>query len=138
MPVAHFHLPRDRYTSEQERRLVVDASIIYARVLDSPIERVRAFVVHYEPSAVAVGGELVADGAAVSPYFTAIVLTGRPVEQRQELLAQFTDLLVDALGVEKAHVRGQIVEVAPENWAIGGIPAAAVRSAEIGARAGAS
>ena len=136
MPVAHFHLPRGVFTPDQEAQLVVAASETYARVLGSPIDRVRAFVVHYEPSVVAVGGELVADGAAVSPYFTAIVLAGRPVGQRQNLLALFTDLIVDILAVDRAQVRGQIVEVAPENWAIGGTPAAEMRSAEIAARVG--
>ncbi|MCX2966332.1 tautomerase family protein [Gordonia sp. Z-3] len=134
MPVAHFHLPRNTFSADEERRLALAASETYARVLDSPIDRVRVFVVHYEPTAVAVGGRLVDEGAAVSPYFTAIVLAGRTVEQRQELASALTDVVVDVLGVERKQVRGQIVEVAPENWSIGGTPASALRAAEIAAR----
>lgn len=134
MPIVHFHLPAGAFTVDQLQGLLVEGSAAYARILDSPIERVRAFIVHYEPNLVAVGGR-VADSAA--PYFTAIVLAGRAVEQRHALLTAFTDLIVDTLGVERSGVRGQIVEVAPENWGIAGVPASGARAAEIAARASA-
>ncbi|WP_433505726.1 tautomerase family protein [Pseudonocardia halophobica] len=135
MPVAHFHVVRDGVDPAQRRRLLVEASRIYAEVLDSPIERVRVFVVEYDAETAAVGGEIVAEGAPAAPYFTAVVLAGRPATQRGELLARLTDLVVDVLGVERRRVRGRIVEVAPENWAIGGVGAASVRADEIAARA---
>ncbi|MEU7812569.1 tautomerase family protein [Pseudonocardia sp. NPDC049154] len=135
MPVAHFHIVRRGVDPAQRRRLLVEASRVYAEVLDSPIERVRVFVVEYDPESAAVGGEVVAEGAPAAPYFTAIVLAGRPATQRQELLARLTDLVVDVLGAERRLVRGRIVEVAPENWAIGGVAAASVRADEIAARA---
>ena len=112
MPVAHFHLPRNTFSADEERRLALAASETYARVLDSPIDRVRVFVVHYEPTAVAVGGRLVDEGAAVSPYFTAIVLAGRTVEQRQELASALTDVVVDVIGVERKQVRAGCVQPA--------------------------
>ena len=134
MPVAHFHLPSGVVTAAQENRLLREACTAYSRVLDSPIERVRAFIVHYDSTQVAVAGEIVADGAAIAPYFTAIVLAGRPAAQRQELLGAFTGLLVEILGVDRALVRGQIIEVAPENWGIGGVAASGVRADEIAGR----
>ncbi len=137
MPIAHFHLPSGYATPDQERRLLLDASAAYSRVLESPIERVRAFVVHYDPASIAVAGRIVADGGAVAPYFTAIVLAGRPAAQRHELLRAFTDLIVDVLDVDRGQVRGQIIEVAPENWGIGGVPASGMRSGEIAERAAA-
>lgn len=72
-----------------------------------------------------------------APYFTAIVLAGRPAEQRHRLLAALTDILVEVLGVDRGLVRGRIIQVEPEDWGIGGTPAAAVRRDEITARAAA-
>lgn len=136
MPVAHFHLPSGAATPEQERQLLIEASQVYAAVLDSPIERVRTFLVHHEATRMAVAGQIVADSGVVAPYFTAIVLAGRPVAQRQRLLLAFTDLIVGVLGVDRTAVRGRIIEVAPENWGIGGQPASGARAEEIAARAG--
>lgn len=135
MPVAHFHIPVGSASTEQRAALLTAASAAYSRILDSPIERVRAFVVQYDPTDLAVGGQLVADGGSAAPYFTAIVLAGRPPQQRSELLAAFTDLVVEHLDVERSGVRGQIVEVAPENWGIAGQPASDVRASEIALRA---
>jgi len=128
MPIAHFHLVDGAYSADQTRRLLVEASTCYSEVLDSPIERVRAFVVRYSASDVAVSG-------LFAPYFTAIVLAGRPVAQRQELAARFTDLVVDILGAPRSAVRGQIIEVDPVNWFIAGEAAAGVRAGEIASRA---
>ncbi|NDK90721.1 4-oxalocrotonate tautomerase [Gordonia desulfuricans] len=135
MPVAHFHLSADTFTAEQESALLRQASKTYARVLNSPIDRVRVFLVHYPPSSIAVAGELVSDRGMVAPYFTAIVLAGRPAEQRHELLSELTSLLVEILGIDRTHVRGQIIEVSPENWGIAGEPASGVRATEIAERA---
>lgn len=134
MPIAQFHLANGTFDRAQQQRLLVEASQCYSRVLDSPIERVRTFIVRYDPAALAVAGEVVADGAPAAPYFTAIVLAGRPEQQRRELLTRFTDLIVEILGVPRDRVRGQIIEVKPENWGIAGVAASAVRADEIAAR----
>lgn len=131
MPVAHFHLVDGTFTADQGQRLLTEASRCYADVLGSPIERVRAFIVRYSEMDVALSGAFYASSA---PFFTAIVLAGRPAAQRQELMARFTDLVVDVLGVDRRGVRGQIVEVEPENWSIAGVPAGAARADEIAAR----
>ncbi|MBB2893373.1 tautomerase family protein [Flexivirga oryzae] len=133
MPIAHFHVPAATFDAEQERELLERASATYSRVLDSPIERVRAFLVHYPASSIAVGG--IVDNDSPAPYFTAIVLAGRSVEQRHELLTALTDDIVDTLGVDVSGVRGQIIEVSPDNWGIAGRPASGVRATEIADRA---
>jgi len=78
----------------------------------------------------AVGGE----PGRVAPYFTVIVLEGRPAEQRRRLLGALTDIVVDVLGVDRRDVRGRIIQVAPDDWGIGGVPASAARRDEIAAR----
>ena len=131
MPVAHFHLVDGTFDSAQQRRLLIESSRCYSEVLGSPIDRVRIFVVPYSPAGVAVGGTVVTDGSEPAPYFTAIVLAGRPLRQRHELLARFTDLCVEILGTPRKLVRGRIIEVQPENWGIAGEAASSVRAEEI-------
>lgn len=114
------------------------ASHRYAEVLGSPVERVRAFAATYRPERAAVAGELVADGAPSAPYFEFLVLAGRPLDQRHVLLAGFTDLIVQELGTPRELIRGKAIELDPDNWAIGGVPASTVRSSEIAERATAS
>ncbi|WP_066903593.1 tautomerase family protein [Millisia brevis] len=137
MPVAQFHLPSAAFDPERRRELLVRASAGYARILDSPIERVRVLLVDYPPADIAVGGVVGSEPGpeTAAPYFTAVVLAGRPAQQRAELLGHFTDLLVEILGVDRSGVRGRIIEVEPDNWGIAGTPAARVRSEEIARRA---
>ena len=95
-----------------------------AEVLASPIERVRVLATLHAPQHVAVGGQLLSDGAPDAPSFHFLVLEGRPLEQCQALIAGFTDLLVECLGTDRTMVRGGIWKVAPDDWAIAGVPAA--------------
>lgn len=135
MPVAHIHLTN--CTPDQERRLLVEGSERYAAVMSAPVELVRIFIHHLATSSVAVGGRPVADSGDQAAYFEAIAMKGRPIETRHGLLAEFTDLLVDVLGIERDLVRGMVVEVEPDHWGIAGIPASRKRAGEIAARAGA-
>jgi 4-oxalocrotonate tautomerase family enzyme len=130
MPILEVHLVEGMHTPSQHTELLRSLSARYAEVLESPIERVRAYLTLHRPEHWVVGGE---PGRA-APYFTAIVLEGRPAEQRRRLLGAFTDILVDVLGVERRDVRGRIIQVPPEDWGIGGIPASAARRDEIAAR----
>ncbi|MEJ2887139.1 tautomerase family protein [Actinomycetospora aeridis] len=132
MPVLELHLVEGDHSPAQHAQLLELLSRRYAEVLESPIERVRASLTLHAPDHWAVGG---ATHAAPAPYFTAIVLEGRPVEQRHRLLAEVTDLIVDVLGVERSRVRGRIIQVPPDDWAIGGVPASGARREEIAARA---
>lgn len=135
MPIVTFHLVAGQTTAEQDERLLRDACRLYAQALGAPIERVRAFITRHGPHKVAVAGELVAQNGLHAPYFDFIVLEGRPVEERQHLLAAFTDLVVETLGVRRDLVRGSCRRVAPEDWAIGGVPASVARKTEVEARA---
>lgn len=134
MPIFEVHLVAGRHAPDRLAELLRALSVRYAEVLDSPIERVRGFVTPHDPEHWAAAGE----PGVEAPYFTAVVLQGRPVEQRQRLLADFTDVLVEVLDVERALVRGRVVEVHPDDWAIGGVPASAARAGEIAARAAAA
>lgn len=133
MPVAHIHLTD--CTPDQERRLLVEGSERYATVMGAPIERVRIFVHHLPASSVAVGGRPIADTGDPAAYFEAIAMTGRPVATRHRLIAEFTDLLVEVLAIERDLVRGMVVEVEPDHWGIAGMPASRRRATELADRA---
>lgn len=134
MPILTVHLSCDTYAGEQLERLLVSASEIYARVLDSPLERVRVFLNLIERDAMAVGGEVVATSDRHAPFFEAIVLEGRPAQQKQLLMEAITDLLEDVLQVDRAGIRGVCWSVPPEDWCIAGTPASTKRAREIRAR----
>ncbi|MBN9694163.1 MAG: tautomerase family protein [Zoogloea sp.] len=135
MPIVNFHLIEGLTTPEQDEALLVGACKLYAEVLKAPMERIRAFITPHRPGQFAVGGELVSRNGLHAPWFDCIVLEGRSLEDRHRLLAGFTDLLVDCLGVQRALVRGCCRRVPPEDWAIAGVPASVVRKDEVEARA---
>jgi phenylpyruvate tautomerase PptA (4-oxalocrotonate tautomerase family) len=135
MPVVSFHLVEGQFSAAQHERLLVEGSRLFAEVLASPIERVRAFIHLHPPGLVAVGGVPVSREERRAPYFHFVVLEGRPLEARQRLLRGFTELLVEVLQVPRELVRGGVVPVSPDDWAIGGEPASARREGEIRARA---
>ncbi|MGD9528831.1 tautomerase family protein [Pseudonocardia sp.] len=135
MPILNVHLVEGLHTPEQHRTLLEVMSTAYAEVLGSPLDRVRAYVTLHRPEHWATAAVTAAERPLSAPYFTAVVLAGRPAEQRAQLLATLTDVLVDVLRVERGLVRGRVVQVDPADWGIGGVPAAAVRRDEIAARA---
>ena len=132
MPILEVHLVEGRHSAAQHAELLTAMSARYAEVLESPVERIRAYLTLHRPEHWATGGE----PGVEAPYFTAIVLEGRPAEQRARLLGAFTDILVDVLGVDRKLVRGRIIQVHPDDWAIGGVPASAARRSEIAQLAG--
>lgn len=133
MPIVRFHLVEGQTTAAQEAALLKAASRFYADVLQSPIDRVRAFIQTCPPQRCATGGELVADGAPPAPYFEFLALEGRSLEQRQTLLAGFADLLVEHVGAERALIRGRCERVEPEEWGVGGVPASLARKEHVAA-----
>lgn len=134
MPVVNIHLTEGTATPEQARELLTEATRVYCEVLDAPIERVRAYITTHPAQLWATAGQTVADGGHPAPFFTAIVFADRPTAARHRLLAAFTDLIVKTLDVDRAHVRGRIIPVEPEDWGIGGEPASVKRAGEIAAR----
>lgn len=135
MPIVTFHLVEGQYSTSAMQRLLVDSCQLYSRVLDSPVDRTRAFVDLRPPELTVVAGELQSEVPSHAPYFEFVVLTGRPRQQRHDLLRGFTDLLVETLEAPRQRIRGRAIEVDPDNWGIGGDPASARRSGEISARA---
>lgn len=135
MPIVTFHLVEGEHTADDVGELLRRACRFFADVIDSPIDRVRAFAQEYPAHRACVGGELVAEGAREAPFFQLYLLAGRPQEQRDRLLSGFTDLIVEVLDADRSRIRGAILLVAPEDWTIAGRSAAAVRAAEIAARA---
>lgn len=140
MPIVQFHLVEGRQSDAEIGQLLEEASVFYAETLYGdvtplPLDRVRAFVTLHRPQHWATAGVLASTGAKDAPYFTCLALSGRPQEQLHRLLAGFTDLVVRHCHCEKAQVRGQVMSIAPENWAIGGQPASMVRAGEAQLRA---
>lgn len=134
MPIVNFHLVEGKTSPSQDERLLEEASRLYSEVLCSPMGRVRAFITAHSAGQFAVAGDLVSSNGLHAPYFDFIVLEGRPLEERHRLMAGFTDLLVDILGVSRDLVRGSCRRIGPEDWSIGGTPASHLRQAEIEAR----
>ena len=137
MPIVEVHLVRGMHPDALLGDLLAVMSRRYATVLESPVERVRAFLVLHDARHCSVGGAAPDqdDVTSAAPYFSALVLEGRPVEQRHRLLGELTAAIVDVLGVERSRVRGRIVQVPPDDWGIGGVPAAEARRTEIESRA---
>jgi phenylpyruvate tautomerase PptA (4-oxalocrotonate tautomerase family) len=138
MPVVNFHLISQQSTPSQEERLLKEAAKLYSEVLKSPMERVRAFITVHAAEQFVVAGDLASNNGLHAPYFDFIVLEGRPQEERHRLMAGFTDLLVDILGVPRDLVRGSCRRIEPEDWSIGGVAASELRANEIKARADAA
>lgn len=141
MPIVNFYLVEGQHSDETIGSLLVEASHFYCDTLyreasPRPIERVRAFVTSVKPQHWATAGQLVSEGAPGAPYFTCLALSGRPVEQLQDLLEGFTDLVEKHLGCARQAVRGQVISIDPAHWSIGGKPASDVRGNEAKLRAG--
>ena len=135
MPIVEYRLPVGHHSDAEVAELLTRSCALFAEVLECPLDRVRAAVVEVWPHAMCVGGRMVNDGGRPAPYFTFFLLDGRPPEHRSRLLAGFTDLLVECLGSDRALVRGAVIVVPPDNWAIAGVPASVARRAEVEARA---
>lgn len=134
MPLVHFHLQDHDISDEQIEQIAQHATAIYAKELESPIDRIRVFINLHAPNLVAVGGKLASKGAPNAPYFEFIVMQGRTVSQRKAISDQFTALLAQTLGVERTNIRGHCITVDPDNWSIGGKLASDLRKAEIASR----
>lgn len=124
MPVVTFTTPRGLLDAAAETRLLERASQLYAEILDSPIDRIRAFHVALSETGYATGGQA---GGQPAPYFEFVVLQGRPPEQRHKLMRAFSDLLATETGVDLRHIRGMCRNVAAEDWCIAGTPASEAR-----------
>lgn len=131
MPIVQFNVSGPTLSDTEVRGLLEEASGIYAKVLDCPLDRVRAFYLPHGFSHAAAHGKVTHERVV---FFEFIVLEGRSVAQRQQLAQAFTEIVARLLDVDTALVRGRCVRVAPEDWCIGGRFASDLRQAEIEAR----
>ena len=74
MPILEYHLSAGLHRDEDIAELLLRSSRLYAEVLASPIERVRVLATLHAPQHVAVGGQLLSDGAPDAPSFHFLVL----------------------------------------------------------------
>lgn len=131
MPVMQIHLTRGCHGPTKIDELLVRCSKHFASVLECPVDRIRVYAIEHAPDRCCVGGKLVSEGGLVAPYFTFVLMQGRPIEVKHKLMAGFTDLIEELLKVPRGMIRGGIVPVAPEDWSIAGVPASEVRQKEI-------
>lgn len=135
MPVIHLHLAEGLLAPAQEGELLQQAAQVYARLLEAPVDRIRAILHVHALHRVCVAGQPVtADPATQAPFFECLLLAGRSEAMRHAVLAAFTDLLAALPGVDRSRIRGFCHEVPPANWAIAGQPASVARAAEVAAR----
>jgi phenylpyruvate tautomerase PptA (4-oxalocrotonate tautomerase family) len=66
MPILEVHLVEGRHTPAQHAALLTAMSTRYAQVLESPVERIRAYLTLHRPEHWATGGEPGVEAA----YFT--------------------------------------------------------------------
>jgi phenylpyruvate tautomerase PptA (4-oxalocrotonate tautomerase family) len=88
MPVLNIHLVAGQHAPEQLERLVVQCNELFASVLRCPVDRIRVFVTEHAPRLTCLGGKLATE-TEPAPFFSFYVLEGRPLEDRQRLLAGF-------------------------------------------------
>ena len=138
MPVLTYHLVQGQHSDDELAVLLTRSATLFAEVTQSPVDRIRVMADERPPQRVCVGDTLVTDSGASAPFFTFWLMKGRPIEQAHQLMAGFTELLVETLGVDRSSIRGVVTMVEPEQWAIAGVPASVARQREIDARAAAS
>ncbi|MGB1090654.1 MAG: tautomerase family protein [Oceanobacter sp.] len=134
MPIATIHVPESLLTEENSKAIATGACEIFAEALGAPLDRVRCFVNSYSDSGVFCGGAVVSDGGDPAPFYTFYVLADRTAELVTAMHEAFAALLAEKLNVDKSTIRGACQRITPEDWAIGGVPAAIARKAELDAR----
>ncbi len=134
MSVVEIHLVEGQHAATRIEELLRRVSERYAAVLGAPIGRVRAVVTMHPPELWATGGIPAAVDGDPAPYFVVSVLEGRLPAQRHRLLADITDAICDVLGATRSRVLGRVVQVPPDDWAVGGVPASSRRRDQIVAR----
>ncbi len=131
MPVATFHFSGGDLDQAVSADFLRRVSTVFAEELESPVDRIRAFLIPHGEALSAVKGEVPGER---SVFFEFFVLEGRALEQRQRIARAFTELIAQYLGVDASSVRGRCIQVPPEDWCIGGQFASELRKSEIAQR----
>jgi 4-oxalocrotonate tautomerase family enzyme len=117
-----------------KRALLSRCAEEFARIVDSPVERVRTQVLEWPADGFAVGGIPISESNEQAPLIWIEMLEGRPERIYGELIEQLSELVAGILGIGLDRVRVRINEIRPQLWGIAGRPAAEVRGAEMAAR----
>ena len=140
MPVANIHVLAG-HPRPVLQQLVRDAAHAYAAVLQAPVERVQVWITEVDPELAAIAGETAdvalrtADRRDVEiPFARLAMMEGRPIEQVQQAITVFTEVISRTLGGDPSRVRVEVQYVSPDRWGIGGVPASVLRAAESEAR----
>ncbi len=64
----------------------------------------------------------------VMPFVNVKITTGASPEQKEELIARMTQVLVDVLGKNPASTHVVIEEIEPDSWGVGGKTVAKLRA----------
>lgn len=116
---------------QAKRDLLRRTAVLFAEILECPVDRIRTQVHELPADSFAVGGVPIADSGEQAPFISLDLLRGRPQEQHTELIARMSALVAEIVGVPIDRTRLRINEVAAADWGVGGVPAASARSAEI-------
>jgi phenylpyruvate tautomerase PptA (4-oxalocrotonate tautomerase family) len=140
MPIAQIHVLAG-HPRPVLQQLVRDASATLARVIEAPIDRLQVWITEVDPALYAIAGEpadlVLARHPRADieiPLIRLALMEGRPVEVLHRVMAEMSAVTARVLGGDPQRVRVQIDHVAPDRWAIGGVPASVARADELAAR----
>ncbi len=140
MPVAHINLLKG-HSRQTLKTIIAEVSAVMGRILDSPKERLLVWISEIDPALWGIAG-VPADEALMGaareeiemPFVQMALMENRPLEQKQRVIAEITEILHAALGVRKERIRVHVSSVDPALWGIGGVPASVSRAQELSAR----
>ena len=141
MPKAHFNV-LEGHSREQLKRMIRETSDAMLRVLQAPKDRHEIWVTEIDPDLWGIEGEPASDAIRSKslaeiemPFIEMALMEGRPKEQHHAIIAEITEITARNLGCNKDRIRVHIVNAVPDQWGIGGVPAAVRRAEELRARA---
>jgi len=141
MPVAHINL-LEGHSRAELRQVIVEVSEAMSNILQAPKDRLIVWISEHKPHLWGLGGvpadEALANGSLAElelPFVQMALMDGRPREQAHALIETVSEILARVLDCDKQKIRIHIAPADPDRWGIGGVPASALRAAEIAARA---
>jgi len=130
MPVAHINL-LEGHSRAELRQVIVEVSEAMSNILQAPKDRLIVWISEHKPHLWGLGG-VPADEALANGSLAELEL---PFVQAHALIETVSEILARVLDCDKQKIRIHIAPADPDRWGIGGVPASALRAAEIAARA---
>jgi 4-oxalocrotonate tautomerase family enzyme len=141
VPVAHINLLKG-HPRETLQRMILEVSNTIADILSAPKDRLEVWVTEIDPELWGIEGRPASEvlkekprSSVEMPYVEMVLMEGRTPEQHHQVIKGVTDVIARQLGTQRERIRVHIANCRPDNWGIGGTPAAILRQAEIQARA---